>query len=552
MEPIVNYKNELSEIMGYEFLQLFISKGLKLNSMKKSLQLFSKFVFFTPIAVWCTFSCSNSHQQLTNKIAPIEAPFEMPQLQLPIFKTDTFNILDFGAVADGSTKNTQAFQKTIKACSENHGGVVLVPSGKWFTGPIHLKSNINFHITKGAEIIFSSDTADYTPLVFSRWEGTGLYNFSPLIYANGEKHIAITGKGSLNGQGQEWTKKYVRMPWRNNPESSLERLRAMGEQQVPVEKRRFGWMKDDILYPSFVHLINCKNILLEDFTINKGPYWTVHPTYSENIIIRNIRVETYGQANGDGINPDACKNVLIENCVLNTGDDAITLKSGRDLEGRIRGKATENVVIRYCKAEKGHGGVAIGSEMSGGVKNVYVHDCEFASPLWGFHIKSMRGRGNVVENIWFENITMGNIRKAAIKVSMHYHETEPEPLSERTPSIRKIYFNNIDCEFAPVAIIMEGLEEKSIENITFSNITCRSNIGIQCSFADSIRFIKNDISVKSEPLASFVDCHEISFDSLINTSNYDTIFAVARAERKDFAFKNMNDSEISKVFFLGN
>ncbi|NJO87562.1 MAG: glycoside hydrolase family 28 protein [Chloroflexia bacterium] len=425
---------------------------------------------------------------------------------------------------------------------------MLVPKGTWLTGAIHLKSNVNLNIHQEAEILFSTDTTDYMPLVFSRWEGTEAYNFSSLIYANGQENIAVTGKGMLNGQGHLWHEKYKRMDWRDSL-SGVQVIRRMGEQQIPVQERLFGPMKDDILYPSFIHLINCNNILLEGFTINKGPYWTVHPTYSKNLIIRDIRVETFGQANGDGINPDACENVLIEHCILNTGDDALTLKSGRDLEGRLRGKPTENVVIRHCVAEKGHGGVAIGSEMSGGIRNVYVHDCEFKSPLWGIYIKSMRGRGNVVENIWFENIKMDSIQDVAMKLSMYYHDTPVEKLSERTPIFRNIHFSNIDCKFAPTAIEVAGLQEMPISNVTFSNINVHSYLGIQCLFAHSLSFNQINISASKRLLGKFDTCRDITFESLANGDMHDTIFKITNSKKEEFHFGNTTHTDLSKVFF---
>lgn len=512
--------------------------------MLNCLKLTTMLCLFGSLAIECT-SVLEENEDIQPPIEVITAPFDMPQLQRPNFKTDTFRITNFGAAELDTEKNKLAFRQAIEQCNEQGGGVVLVPEGTWSTGAIHLKSNVNLHLVKGATLLFSSDTVDYLPLVFSRWEGTELYNFSSLIYAHEAENVAITGPGKLDGQGEEWSKKYSRMDW-TLPESAVLRLRAMGEAEVPTAERRFGSMPDDILYPSFVHFINCKNILLEDFTINKGPYWTIHPTYSENVIIKGIHVETFGQANGDGINPDACKNVLIEHCVLNTGDDAFTLKSGRDAEGRQRGMATENVVVRHCRADKGHGGIAIGSEMSGGIRNIYVYDCRFKSPRWGIHLKTMRGRGGTVEDIWFEDIQMDSIEGVALRLNMFYHTLPEEPLTERTPLFRNIHFKNITCRYAPVGIQLLGASEQPIRNIDFQNVRLNTHRGIISSYADSLSFKDLTITSDNGLLGQFTESHWVDIDRLISSQPVDTLLVIRGAAPTKYTF---SETDTSKIYF---
>ena len=296
------------------------------------------------------------------QIERIQAPFKMPKLKRPVFKNQTFNISDYGAKPDGTTKNTGAFKKAIDACSAAAGGKVLVPKGKWFTGPIHLKSNVNLHFEEGAELHFSDDPDDYLPVVFTRWAGFELMNYSPLIYARDCENIAITGPGKLYGHGKAW------WGWKGRDDKVA---RIIYETQVlknvPPEKRIHG-TPESALRPQFFNPVNCKNVLFEGFTVAApGPFWTFDILYCENVIVRGLRLHTVGGPNTDGININSTRNALVEYCHINAGDDCVALKSGINEDGWRVGRPTENVVIRHIKGLRSHGGIVIGSDMSGDV-----------------------------------------------------------------------------------------------------------------------------------------------------------------------------------------
>src|SRR5262245_5044993 len=300
--------------------------------------------------------------------APIDATAEMSailrRIVPPQFPDRQFDITRYGAIGDGQTNCTAAFREAIAQCHKAGGGTVIVPAGTFLTGPIHLKSNVELRLAKDAEVKFSDRFEDYLPPVFVRVGGVELYNYSPLIYARDCQNIAITGPGRLNGNAKAW------WDWSRRETKEFFEQGARG---VPVEQRVFGTTAAAIR-PSFVSFVNCRNVLFEGFTIGSGPNWTIHPVYCENVIVRRVQVNTDGP-NNDGIDPDSCRDVLIEHCTFSTGDDCVVLKSGYNEDGWRVGRPTENVIMRYCTSRRGHGGLVIGSEMSGGVRNVYMHDC---------------------------------------------------------------------------------------------------------------------------------------------------------------------------------
>jgi polygalacturonase len=423
------------------------------------------------------------------EIAPIKAPFDMPQLQRPKFPDHTARITEFGAVEGGSTKNTEAFKRAIAAVSEKGGGRVVVPPGKWLTGPIHLKSNINLHMEDGAEIIFSDQFEDYLPPVFVRAGGIEIYNYSPLVYARDCENIAITGAGFLNGNAKAW--------WAWARKESREPFK-MGAEGVPVEKRVFG-TPEAAIRPSFVGLVNCQNVLLEGFKIGSGPNWTIHPIYCENLIIRRVSVDTHGP-NNDGIDPDSCRNVLVEHCTFNTGDDCLVLKSGYNQDGWRVGKPTENVVMRHCYSNKGHGGLVIGSEMSGSVRNVYMHDCEFDGTDRVLRIKSRIDRGGVVENVWVENVKFRNLQRDAVILNMDYGSDRQQVNEEKPPVFRNIQVKDMTGAGAPVAITITGIDQDSIRDIHFENMTITAQKGAVIKNAREVVFAGVHITPAKGPV----------------------------------------------------
>ena len=339
-------------------------------------------------------SSGNGHHGISDvpaEIAPIHAPFEMPQLKRPVFADRTFNIVDYGAKGDGTTKNTTAFGEAIAACHKAGGGKVLVPAGKWLTGAIHLKSHVNLHMEKDAEIHFSDDPQDYLPVVFTRWAGFEVMNYSPLIYANGCENIAVTGPGKLYGHGKKWWGWNKRLDERY---AIGAKLQAMAAGNIPVEERVFG-SPELGLRPEFINPVNCRNVLLEGFTVaGGGPFWTIQFLYCENVIARKLTIHTLGGPNNDGINLDSTRNALVEHCFLNTEDDAVAIKSGMSEDGRRVGKPSENIVVRHCYSKgTGWGGLAVGSDMSGDVRNVFVEDVTFDRTKLGIFLKSNRERG---------------------------------------------------------------------------------------------------------------------------------------------------------------
>lgn len=414
--------------------------------------------------------------------------FEMQEIKAPVFPGREFSIADFGADKTGKFSSTEAFKKAIEECSKNGGGTVLVPDGEWFTGPIHLKSNINLKIEKNAVIVFSDKFDDYLPAVFTRWEGTECYNYSPLIYANGCENVAVTGEGTLMGNGETW------WHWKKLQQDAAKVLYDAEFNNVPVKDRVFGTVKD-ALRPQFIQPINCKNVLIEGITIKNGPMWTIHPVYCENLIVRNIKILSHGP-NTDGLNPDSCKNVLIEDCYFETGDDCIAINSGMNEDGWRVGKPCENIVVRNCRMNEGHGGVVIGSGMSGGVRNVYAHDCKFTGGDRGIRLKSMRGRGGAVENIWFEDIEITNMRDELIQINMYYGSSTILPKTDTPPDFNNINISRIRGSKAKIAVEIRGLPEHLLKEITLTDVELSADRSVLCHDAETVNF--NSVKIKAD------------------------------------------------------
>jgi len=421
-------------------------------------------------------------------IAPIQAPFAMPQLQRPVFPAREVSIVDHGAVAGGQIKNTAAFARAIEAVAAAGGGRVVVPAGRWLTGPIHLRSNIDLHLAEGAVVVFSDVFEDYLPPVFVRVGGVECYNYSPLIYARGCENLAITGPGRLDGNAAAW------WPWKKKQAAALFEMGARG---IPAEQRVFG-TREAAIRPSFVSFVECRNVLLEGFTIGSGPNWTIHPVYSENIIIRRVHVETDGP-NNDGIDPDSCRNILIEHCTFSTGDDCVVLKSGYNEDGRRIARPTESVVMRYCSSQRGHGGIVIGSEMSGSVRNVYVHDCDFVGTDRVLRIKSRPDRGGVVENVWVENVTARDLKYEVAILNMDY-SADPSAVAKVTPPVfRHITLRKVAASGAPVALRITGLPDSPIADVTLEDCAIVAERGVVATHARDLKFVRTALVQREGP-----------------------------------------------------
>ncbi|MCW3110807.1 MAG: glycoside hydrolase family 28 [Segetibacter sp.] len=419
------------------------------------------------------FSFQKRDLGVTIKEQKVKAPFDMPAIKIPDFTRCTkISITDFGAVQGDKAKTSQAIAKAIDKANKLRGGVVVIPKGEWLTGKVHLKSNVNLHLDKGAVLLFSDDPNDYLPAVHSSWEGLECYNYSPLIYAYECKNIAITGEGEIKAKMDLWKQ------WFARPKAhmeSIKRLYNLAWNRSPVKERQ---MVDDTshLRPQFIQFNRSENILLEGITITNSPFWTIHPYLSKNIVIRNLKVYAHGH-NNDGVDPEMSQNVLIENCIFDQGDDAIAIKSGRNPEGWRLKTPSKNIVIRNLTVKNGHQLVALGSELSGGIENVFVDSCTVIDGAKLNHllfIKTNERMGGYVRNIHVTNIKAGKIDLGVlgIETDVLYQWRDLVPTYERrlTP-IKDIFLVNIVASDVKFVSRILGQKELPVENVSLKNIT---------------------------------------------------------------------------------
>jgi polygalacturonase len=404
-----------------------------------------------------------------------EAPFEMQKLTFDDFPANIIRAEDFRSYVEEG----DVIQKAVDACRNLGGGTVMVGLGEWITGPIHLYDNIHIHFEPGAILRFSKNFTDYLPVVFTRWEGMECYNYSPLIYAKDCENIAITGEGLLHGSGEVW------WHWKKLQQKAANDLCYAESNHIPVDERIYGTV-EAALRPSFIQFVSCKNIQLSDFTIKDGPQWMIHPVYCHQLIVKNVSIISKGP-NTDGLNPDSCNNVLIENCYFHTGDDCIALNSGMNEDGWRVNKPCENIIIRNCTMEGGHGGIVIGSGMSGGVKNIYAHDCKIQGTNQGIRLKSMRGRGGYVKDIWFENIQINQVLEEAVQINMFYKYSTVIPKSLVPSDFTDIHLKNIYGIGADTAVEICGLPEHFLRNISFENIELSAKKALICDNVDNLK-----------------------------------------------------------------
>ncbi|OMQ10492.1 glycoside hydrolase family 28 protein [[Flexibacter] sp. ATCC 35103] len=436
-----------------------------------------KTLFISGAVAIIVSSCSTQVSKVSDSDPWRKMESIIKSIPITKFPDKTFNINDFGAVADGKTSNTQAFEKAIKACVQNGGGKVLVPNGKYLTGPIHLESNVNLHLEDNAEILFSINPKEY-PIVHTSWEGTELMNYSSLIYAKNKTNVAITGKGTLNGQADNtnwwiWSggKDYgwkKGIPSQNDPKNR-EVLVDMAEKNVPVAERVFG--EGRYLRPNFIEFFECNTVLVKDITIINAPFWILHPIKTNNIIIDGVTVNSHGP-NNDGCDPEYSQNVLIKNCIFNTGDDCIAIKSGRDADGRRVAIPSKNIIVQNCKMIDGHGGVVMGSEISAGVNNVFVDNCVMDSPNLdrAIRIKTNSRRGGVIEDVFVRNLKVGTVKECVLLVTMFYNVYGSQT-GNFIPTVRNINLENVTVKNGgKYGVWAEGYEESPVENITLKNV----------------------------------------------------------------------------------
>jgi polygalacturonase len=390
----------------------------------------------------------------------------LARIQEPRFASRDFTITDYGGIGDGRTDCKPAFNKAISACREAGGGRVVVPAGQWLVrGPIHLKSGTNLHAAKGATVRFSTAPADFLPAVLTRFEGNELQNFSPLIYAYEQDNIAITGAGTFDGQAGS----KVWWDWKTSGEPDRDKLQQMSEDGMAAKDRRFG--ADHRLRPNFVQPYRCRNVLIEGVTFINSPMWILNPVLCQNVTIRGVTVVSHGP-NNDGCNPESCRDVLIEKCMFNTGDDCIAIKSGRDADGRRIGVPSENIVIRGCQMKDGHGGVVLGSEMSGGIRNIFVEDCVMDSPNLerAIRLKSNSRRGGYLENLFVRRVRVGQVKEAVVRINLQYDKDR----GKQHPTVRNIHLQNVTSEKSGRPFYFVGLEDATIKNVVIEDCTFRN------------------------------------------------------------------------------
>ena len=427
-------------------------------------------------------------------------------IKYPTFQNKVYNILEYGAQSNSTFDNTKAIAKAIQECSKNGGGTVLVPKGKYLSKAIHLEDNVNFHLEKDAEILFSTNPKDYYPLVHTSFEGTEFMNYSPLVYAYQKKNVAITGEGTLNGQASKenwwpWCSS-EQYGWKKGTPSQIDplnrlRLVEMAEKNIPVSERVFG--EGHYLRPNFVEFFDCKNILIQGITVINAPFWVLHPIKSENVIVDGVTINSHGP-NNDGCDPEYSKNVIIKNCTFNTGDDCIAIKSGRDGDGRRVAMKSENIIVQNCTMLDGHGGVTIGSEISGGVSNVFVENCKMDSPNLdiAIRLKTNSKRGGLIENFYVRNIEIGQVKTAVLRADMFYNVHGNQDGSF-IPRIENVYLENITVENGgKYGILAKGYKESPIKNITFNNVTIKKvKKPYSVENVDNLKFIDTSINGKS-------------------------------------------------------
>lgn len=397
-------------------------------------------------------------------------PSLLERIKAPTFVAMDFAIADYGAVAGGADC-TEAIRSAVEACSKAGGGRVIVPAGVWYTGAIQLKNGVNLHVAKDATLKFLTDPSKY-PLVFTRWEGVECWNYSPLIYAFEQENIAITGTGTLDGQAAwdnwwGWNDKKKGSPTLQRKDR--DQLVAWGESGLPVDQRRFG--PGHFLRPNFIQPYRCRNVLIEGVTILRSPMWELHPTLCRNVTVRGVKIESHGP-NNDGCDPESCSDVLIENCVFDTGDDCIAIKSGRNNDGRRVAAPSENIIIRGCTMKDGHGGVVIGSEISGNCRNVFVENCSMDSPNLdrALRFKSNAVRGGVLENVFMRNVTIGRVAEAVLTIDLVYEEG---PKGEFPPVVRNVNIEKVTSNSSPRIMYLAGFPAATIDQIRFTDCKFR-------------------------------------------------------------------------------
>jgi polygalacturonase len=507
----------------------------------------------------------------------------LPTIKKTSFRKDTVSIIKHGAIADGVTLNTASINAAITAMHKKGGGVVKIPAGIWLTGPVELKSNVNLYLQANALLQFTKDFSQYE-LVASNWEGLPqMRNQSPLWAVNAT-NIAITGKGIIDGGGEAWRmvkkdkltesnwKKLVasggvlsddKKTWHPSA-SSLKASKLTNPGEITADKSQTFYEEiKDFLRPNLMVLTKCDKILLEGVTFQNSPAWCLHPLMSTNITISNIMVKNpwYAQ-NGDGLDLESCSNVLVENSVFDVGDDGICIKSGRDAAGRKRNMPTQNVIVKNCVVYAAHGGFVIGSEMSGGAKNIWVDDCTFIGTDIGLRFKTTRGRGGIVENIYINNITMKDIVGEAILFDMYYAAKDPialagekveppkvetQPVTEETPQFRNFHISNVVAYGAEKGLFVRGLPEMNVKNIHLQNMVLQAKHGLDMTEGSNITLKNvNFITRDTHPVLNIHNSNSIVLDNISYVKDAELLLNISGAKSKGIKLINTQTKHSKK------
>jgi len=477
----------------------------------------------------------------------------LPLASRPSFKTDTFSIVKYGAVPDGITLCTQSINNAIDDCSAHGGGVVLVPEGLWLTGPVVLKSNVNLHISTAALLQFTADKSQYH-LIEGNFEGhKAIRNESPLSGTD-LVNIAITGQGVIDGHGEVWRAigkdRVTENEWKQLTATGV--VSSDGKMWYPSESYARGAAADkdghslkdysdrkDFFRPNLLVLNNCKKVLLQNTSFRNSPAWCLHFLLCEDLTVENVHVHNEANAqNGDGMDIESCSHVLVEHCTLDCGDDGLCIKSGKDEEGRRAGKASQYIVIRNNIVYKAHGGFVIGSEMSGGAHDIFVSDCTFIGTDNGLRFKTVRGRGGIVENIYIKNIVMHDIVHDAILFDMYYFAKAPTleqtngkvaipPVDEGTPRFRRFFISNLVCDGADRAMLIRGLPEMSIADISLKRITIKANTGANIIEAQGIDMDSVTLDCgQTQPLITIENSRQVTFNGFRTIQDPKLLFSI--------------------------
>lgn len=504
----------------------------------------------------------------------------LPKAEEPVFRTDTFSILNYGAKSDGYSLNSRNINAAILDCSRQGGGVVLIPPGLWLSGPIQLRNNVNLHLASAAILMFTTDKSQY-PLVEGVYEGKRAARNQSPISGTGLTNIAITGKGVIDGNGDAWRavakSQLTENQW-NEKVKSGGVLKDDGKEWYPSEQFKqaklenksmlltdgkqpadFADMKD-FLRPNLIVLTQCSKVLLEGVTFQNSPAWCIHPLMCDNLTLRDLLVKNpeYAQ-NGDGVDIESCKFFVVEGCTFDVGDDAICIKSGKDEEGRKRGMPTQYGVVRNNLVYKAHGGFVVGSEMSGGANNIFVYDCNFIGTDKGLRFKSTRGRGGIVEKIYVRNIYMKDIAQEAIFFDMYYfvkfatdgERNESPVVNEGTPIFRDMQFDKIVCNGAQKGIFIRGLPEMPVQNIRLIDCILSAEIGAELVDVDRVSIDMVELNPsKVDPVISINNGMNVRFGGLIFPSAAKLLLKVTGERSKDIDMSHMGIAKDSERILM--